>query len=456
MRETIQIQYGDILRIYQVEEMADLGMRKVYSVYYANIWDITQKSLFICFAKDLNDVRTQFQAVVNERLKTKEQMNAYINRCAQLQVKLDRQEAEFKEYFSFLLNATDNDWVKIDRIKLTNNEHLYRATREKTNDVYYKISCKTSREKLKELIKREIESDILERKLLHSWKRVGDITTSKQKCKILYTCYYLNLSNERTVYKITKKETTDSGNWTSEIDFMIWEGEMVKAERIMQYMDNMKDCYDKQAKEIDNLRERINMKQGEIERLEDANKVLMREEDNYKKRITVLRNELTELQRVNIEMKNKIAKDKLNSVYYFSEIVKKENEKIKEQVKELEEENKAQEAVIDALTAENKEFKGEKNTILEEKEALKRIYEFIIKNQEEMHEVHKKETEKKFTRQLENQEMKYKEMIREKVEYLEAKKRRMKVVLRAEAINRGIVEIKDFEKYVEEVLDDFL
>lgn len=241
MRETIQIQYGEILRIYQVEEMADLGMRKVYRVYYDRAWSINYNSLYICFAKDIDDVREQFQAVVNERIKTKEMMNEYISRCAQLQAQLDRKEAKFKEYFSFLLNATENDWVKIDRIKLTNAEHLYRATRERTNDVYYKISHKTAREKIKTLFKTEIESDILERKLLHSWNRVGEITSSKQNVKVVHTCYYLKLSNERALYKITKKETTDSGNWTIERDFMIWEGEMVKSDRILRYMDNMKD-----------------------------------------------------------------------------------------------------------------------------------------------------------------------------------------------------------------------
>lgn len=280
MRETIQIHYGEILRIYQVEEMADLGMRKVYRVYYDRVWSINYNSLYICFAKDIDDVREQFQAVVNERIKTKEMMNEYISRCAQLQAQLDRKEAEFKEYFSFLLNATENDWVKIDRIKLTNAEHLYRATRERTNDVYYKISHKTAREKLKTLFKTEIESDILERKLLHSWNRVGEITSSKQNVKVVHTCYYLKLSNERALYKITKKETTDSGNWTIERDFMTWEGKMVKSDRILRYMDNMKDNYLISTKEMDNLRDLTTKKKIE-ERLEQkkiAIKAVLRSE----------------------------------------------------------------------------------------------------------------------------------------------------------------------------------
>lgn len=278
MRETIQIQYGDILRIYQVEEMADLGMRKVYRVYYSNTWENTLNSLYICFAKDIDDVREQFQAVVNERLKTKEQMDEYIKHCAQLKAQLDRKEAEFKEYFSFLLNAAANDWVKIDRIKLTKNEHLYRATRVNTGTTYYEITRKTGREELKVLFKKVIEYDIKERNSPAKWKHVGKVETRKEGLKIVYEFFYLKLSNDSAVYKITKIETKNEH--TKVDDFMIWEDELVKEDRILRYMDNMKDNYLISTKEMENLRDLITKKNIEIyelkKSLDDARELYMK------------------------------------------------------------------------------------------------------------------------------------------------------------------------------------
>lgn len=366
MRETIQIQYGNILRIYQVEEMADLGMRKVYRVYYSNTWEITQKSLFICLAKDLNDVRTQFQAVVNERVKTKEQMDEYIKHCAQLKAQLDRKEAEFKEYFSFLLNAAANDWVEIDRIKLTKNEHLYRATRVNTGKTYYEITRKTGREELKVLFKKVIEYDIKERNSPAKWKHVGKVETRKEGLKIVYEFFNLKLSNDRAVYKIIKIETKNE--YTKVDDFIIWEDELVKEDRILRYMDNMKDNYLTLTKQMDNLRKMITSK-----------------------------DEVTEAQ--GKELKN----------------AQKRLEEQKEQIEAIEAENDFLNEVTEAQIEEIKKLQ----------EIIKRI---------------------KLKHSLEY----------EYVEKLERQKQHLKVVLRAEAVNRGMVQIKDFEEYVEKVLDDFL
>lgn len=395
MRETIQIQYGDILRIYQVEEMADLGMRKVYRVYYSNTWDFTLKSLFICFAKDLNDVRTQFQAVVNERLKTKEQLDEYIKRCAQLQAQLDRKEAKFKEYFSFLLN--DADWVHIDRIKLTNNDHLYRATRLNTGETYYEITRKTGREQLKVLFKKVIEDDIKERKSHAKWKHVCEVETRKEGLKIVYEFFYLTLSNDRAVYKITEIKTENEH--TKVDDFMVWEDELLTEDRILRYMDNMKDNYLTLTKQMENLREMLttkNMVNYELEKsLDDA-----RELQEKNKAL----NEVTEA--LSKELKN----------------AHKRLEEQKEQIEELEAENDALNVVTEAQI-----------------EEIKKLQELI----------------KRIKLKLKSPANQIKHCL-EEVENLERQKQHLKVVLRAEAVNRGMVQIKDFEEYVEKVLDDFL
>lgn len=352
MRETIQIQYGEIIRIYQVEEMADLGMRKVYRVYYEMACSINYNTLYICFAKDIDDVREQFQAVVNERLKTKEQMDEYIKHCAQLKAQLDRKEAEFKEYFSFLLNAAANDWVKIDRIKLTKNEHLYRATRVNTGTTYYEITHKTGREELKVLFKKVIEYDIKERNSPAKWKHVGKVETRKEGLKIVYEFFNLKLSNDRAVYKIIKIETKNE--YTKVDDFMIWEDELVKEDRILRYMDNIR------------------------------------------KMIT--------------------SKD---------EVIEAQGKELKNAQKRLEE----QKEQIDAIEAENDFLNEVTGSQIEEIKKLQEIIKRI-----------------KLKHRLEY----------EYVENLERQKQYLKVVLRAEAVNRGMVQIKDFEEYVEKVLDDFL
>lgn len=373
MRETIQIQYGDILRIYQVEEMADLGMRKVYRVYYSNTWEFTQKSLFICLAKDLNDVRTQFQAVVNERLKTKEQMDEYIKHCAQLKAQLDRKEAEFKEYFSFLLNSAANDWVKIDRIKLTKNEHLYRATRLNTGTTYYEITRKTEREALKVLFKKVIEYDIKERNSPAKWKHVGKVETRKEGLKIVYEFFNLKLSNDRAVYKIIKIETKNE--YTKVDDFMIWEDELVKEDRILRYMDNMKDNHLTLTKQMDNIRKMITSKDEVIE-------AQGKELKNAQKRLEEQKEQIDDIEAEN---------------YFLNEVTESQIEEIKKL-----------------------------------QELIKRIRLKLKTSSKQM------------------------EHCLEDVENLERQKQHLKVVLRAEAVNRGMVQIKDFEEYVEKVLDDFL
>lgn len=411
MRETIQIQYGDILRIYQVEEMADLGMRKVYSVYYANKWEITQKSLFICLAKDLNDVRTQFQAVVNERLKTKEQMDEYIKRCAQLQAQLDRKEAEFKEYFSFLLNVVENDWVKIDRIKLTKNEHLYRATRVNTGTTYYEITRKTGREQLKVLFKKVIEDDIKERKSHAKWKHVGEVETRKEGVKIVYEFFYLTLSNDRAVYKIT--EIKIENEHTKVDDFMVWEDELVKEDRRLRYMDNMKDNYLTLTKQMNNLREKMttnDMINYELKKsLDDARELYM---ELYEKNKKILE-------------ENALLKASKHSINDFVSKNKALSEELKNAQKRLEEQKEQIEAIEDENDFLNEVTEAQIEEIKKLQEIIKRI---------------------KLKHSLEY----------EYVEKLERQKQHLKVVLRAEAYNRGMVQIKDFEEYVEKVLDDFL
>lgn len=291
-----KIEGMDVESFYLVDEFVIDGNIRAYRVQSkASKFSSVKRYIYYSFARNIDMLAEEFQKYLDREYERGIEKNTLIRDKETLQAQLDKHEAEFKEYFSFLINAAANDWVKIEKIKLTKNEYLYRATRVNTNEAYYEISKKTGRVELKQLFTKTIECDIQERKLLNSWKKVGNIEYARTGYATLHTFYYMKLANGRALYKVTEQTGTERGNWSEEKDYMIWEGEMVKAERIARYIDSAKDKHQKKLEEINDLREIINRQHEEIDRLEDSNKQLRHAEDGYKKRINELRNELNEL-----------------------------------------------------------------------------------------------------------------------------------------------------------------
>lgn len=366
--EIIQIEVGCVEYLFHVQVFnVECGLN-CYKVYRTipNFIGVDYDTIYCTLAPSLEEARKRTEEFLEKQWKSAQQTVEYRLKCEKLQSQLNKNEVEFKEYFSFLLNAAANDWVKIDRIKLTKNEHLYRATRVNTGTTYYEITRKTGREELKVLFKKVIEYDIKERNSTAKWKHVGKVETRKEGLKIVYEFFNLKLSNDSAVYKIIKIETKNEH--TKVDDFMIWEDELVKEDRILRYMDNMKDNYLTLTKQMDNIRKMITSKDEVIE-------AQGKELKNAQKRL----------------------------------------EEQKEQIEDIEAENDFLNEVTEAQIEEIKKLQ----------EIIKRI---------------------KLKHSLEY----------EYVEKLERQKQHLKVVLRAEAVNRGRVQIKDFEEYVEKVLDDFL
>lgn len=172
MREEImQINLDGVMKLYHVHVYELEDGFNCYKVYrrIQDVYTLNYEVVYCTVAPNLEDARKRTEKFLCEQIKT----GKALDELMKMQSKLDRAESEFKNYFSFLLNEFD-DGVNIDHIKLNNQEHLYRATRLKTGKVYYEISRKTGREKLKALFKKVIECDITERKLLEKLKCAGE------------------------------------------------------------------------------------------------------------------------------------------------------------------------------------------------------------------------------------------------------------------------------------------
>lgn len=332
MREEImQINLDGVMKLYHVHVYELEDGFNCYKVYrrIQDVYTLNYEVVYCTVAPNLEDARKRTEKFLCEQIKTGKALDECAYELMKMQSKLDRAESEFKNYFSFLLNEFD-DGVNIDHIKLNNQEHLYRATRLKTGKVYYEISRKTGREKLKALFKKVIECDITERKLLEKLKCAGE-------------------EENREIYELKKS------------------------------LDDARKLYVKLREKILEENALLKASKHAIEDLVSKNKALTEEIKNGQNKAEEQNERIATLEFVNAAQL--------------------------EELKELKKDNETKKVLLNCFITGNHFLNQEQKTLTER---------------------------------------------------LEEQKIALKALLRAEAYKRGMVQIKDFENYVEEVLDDFL